>query len=366
MNVRELLDALGDPKAAESFSAALGEPLLAVEVPDAASAAGLAMLVDPSRSVTDLRALPCVLVLVVPDPAVFAGAGHVPLLLGDVLLTDSLEAPRPYVTPADGSAAGLAALRARANANPLAASALALLLRSAEGLDLPAGLVAESATYSTLQAGAEFARWRAGRRARPTDPGAAERGTGGPGAERVRVEREGDVLRVTMTRPARRNALDAAMRDALAEAFALAAADPGIRLELRGEGQDFCAGGDLDEFGSRPDPAVAHLTRLTRSPARLLHTVAGRATVHLHGACLGAGIELPAFASRVVATPNTTIGLPEVSLGLVPGAGGTVSMPRRIGRQRTAWLGLSGQRVDADLALRWGLIDAVEPAIIEE
>jgi enoyl-CoA hydratase/carnithine racemase len=163
-----------------------------------------------------------------------------------------------------------------------------------------------------------------------------------------------------MIRSARRNALDAAMRDALAEAFALAAADPELRLELSGEGKDFCAGGDLDEFGSRPDPALAHLTRLTRSPARLLHTVAGRATAHLHGACLGAGIELPAFAGRVVAAPDTSIGLPEVGLGLVPGAGGTVSLPRRIGRQRTAWIGLSGMRVDARDALRWGLVDEVE------
>jgi len=349
LSTRELLEALGDPKAAESFSAALGTPLLAVDVPDAASAAGLAALTGPGRWAVDIRALPCVLALVVPDPAVFTGAGHVPLLLGDVLLTEAPDAPRPYVAPAGGVRAALDALTATAAANPIAASSFALLLRSAEGLDVPAGLVAESATYSALQAGAEFARWRAGRPVRAA----------GPAADRVRIEREGDLLRVTMTRPARRNALDAPMRDALAEAFALAVADPDARLELRGEGPDFCAGGDLDEFGSRPDPALAHLTRLTRSPARLLHTAGARTTAHLHGACLGAGIELPAFASRIVAAPDTSIGLPEVSLGLVPGAGGTVSLPRRIGRQRTAWLGLSGHRVDADTAVRWGLVDDV-------
>ncbi|GAA3395201.1 enoyl-CoA hydratase/isomerase family protein [Cryptosporangium minutisporangium] len=350
LDVRALLDALGDPRATETFSPVLGVPLVAVEVPDGAAAAGLAGLVDPSRSAVDVRALPCVVVLVAPDPAVFTGVGHVPLLLGDVLLTDDPDAARPFVAPSDGSAAGLDALTAVAAANPLAASALALLLRSAEGLDVPAGLVAESATYSTLQAGAEFLRWRSGRPVKPAE------GSG----DRVRVEREGSLVRITLVRSQRRNALDAAMRDALAEAFALVIADPDGRLELRGDGPDFCAGGDLDEFGSRPDPALAHLTRLTRSPARLLHTVAGRATVHLHGACLGAGIELPAFAGRVVAAENTSIGLPEVTLGLVPGAGGTVSLPRRIGRQRTAWLGLSGQRVDATQALRWGLVDRVE------
>ncbi|MFI5953240.1 enoyl-CoA hydratase/isomerase family protein [Cryptosporangium sp. NPDC051539] len=350
LSVRELLDALGDPKATETFSAALGEPLLAVEVADGASAAGLAAIVDPSRSAVDLRALPCAVVLSVPDPAVFTGSGHVPLLLGDVLLTEDPDAPRPYVTPDDGIAGGLAALTAVADAAPIAAASLALLLRGAEGPDVPVGLAAESAAYSALQSGSEFTRWRSRRPAKPADAD----------PQRVHVERVGDVLRVTLARPRRRNAIDAAMRDALADAFSVAVADPDLTVELRGDGPDFCAGGDLDEFGSRPDPALGHLIRLTRSPARLLHSVAARTTAYLHGACLGGGIELPAFAGRVVAAPDASTGLPEVGLGLIPGAGGTVSLPRRIGRQRTAWIGLSGRRVDALLALEWGLVDAVE------
>jgi enoyl-CoA hydratase/carnithine racemase len=74
---------------------------------------------------------------------------------------------------------------------------------------------------------------------------------------------------------------------------------------------------------------------------------------------MGAGIELPAYAQRITAAPGTIISLPEIALGLVPGAGGTVSLPRRIGRQRTAWLGLTGARIDAVTALEWGLIDAI-------
>ena len=100
---------------------------------------------------------------------------------------------------------------------------------------------------------------------------------------------------------------------------------------MRGEGPDFCAGGDLDEFGSRPDPASAHLIRLTRSPALLLHRLAARTTVFLHGACLGAGIELPAFAGRVVASPDTRIGLPEIRLGLIPGRAEPRACPRASG-----------------------------------
>jgi enoyl-CoA hydratase/carnithine racemase len=73
--------------------------------------------------------------------------------------------------------------------------------------------------------------------------------------------------------------------------------------------------------------------------------------------CAGSGIELPAFAGTVVAAPDTTFALPEVSLGLVPGAGGTVSLPHRIGRHRTALLALSGATIDAPTALAWGLVD---------
>ena len=85
------------------------------------------------------------------------------------------------------------------------------------------------------------------------------------------MDRVDDSLLLTLTRPDRLNALDAPMRDALVEALTLAAADPEIaRVELRGEGRAFCAGGDLDEFGTRPDPATAHLVRLERSVGRVL------------------------------------------------------------------------------------------------
>jgi enoyl-CoA hydratase/carnithine racemase len=80
----------------------------------------------------------------------------------------------------------------------------------------------------------------------------------------------------------------------------------------------------------------------------------------VHGACVGAGVELPAFAARVVAREDARFWLPELSMGLVPGAGGTVSLPRRIGRQRTAWLALSGAQLDASTALRWGLVDEID------
>jgi enoyl-CoA hydratase/carnithine racemase len=151
------------------------------------------------------------------------------------------------------------------------------------------------------------------------------------------------------------------MRDALCEALAIAVADASIaRVVLRGAGPAFCSGGDLDEFGTLPDPATAHAVRCARHAGRLIAACGSRIQVHVHGACVGAGIELPAFAGRVVAAPDARFRLPELAMGLVPGAGGTASIPRRIGRQRAAEWALVGSEIDARTALAWGLVDALE------
>ena len=84
-------------------------------------------------------------------------------------------------------------------------------------------------------------------------------------------------------------------------------------------------------------------------------------TARVHDPSVGSGVELAAFAGRVVAAPDATFALPEVAMGLVPGAGGTVSIPARIGRHRTAWLALTGEALDAATALRWGLVDEIVP-----
>ncbi|CRK51379.1 Enoyl-CoA hydratase/isomerase family protein (fragment) [Rhodococcus sp. RD6.2] len=79
----------------------------------------------------------------------------------------------------------------------------------------------------------------------------------------------------------------------------------------------------------------------------------------MHGSCVGAGIEVPAFASRIVAAQGTVFRLPEVSMGLIPGAGGCVSIPRRIGRHRAYWLCVTGAALDTETALAWSLIDEI-------
>jgi len=271
----------------------------------------------------------------------------------DVLLTDAateVAAGRAAVQVPDLDAA-VAGLRAVVDHAPCAAAALTALLRQTELLPVPLGLAAESAVYSTLLAGPEFAAWRAARPVRPVPPS----------ADPVLVERTDDVLTITLNRPERRNAFGVAVRDGLDEALDLAIADTSItEVVLRGAGAAFCSGGDLDEFGSFTDVASAHLVRLDRSAGARVHALRQRVTARVHGACIGAGVELPSFAGRVVAAPDARFRLPELSMGLVPGAGGTVSLTHRIGRHRTAWLALSGVDLDATDALAWGLVDALD------
>jgi hypothetical protein len=234
---------------------------------------------------------------------------------------------------------------------PQAALTLGQVLRATEELSASAALDVESLAYSTLLGGAEFQRWLTERGPRPAPP---------PAEQPVLIERAGEHLTITLNRPERRNAYGREVRDALVDALRVAAMDDSVRrVLLTGEGPDFCSGGDLDEFGSTPDPATAHFLRTAAGAGLLLDRVAAKVTVEVHGACVGAGIELPAFAARVRAAQGTTFRLPEVSMGLIPGAGGTVSIPRRIGRWRTLWLALTGHRLDARTALSWGLVDAV-------
>lgn len=234
---------------------------------------------------------------------------------------------------------------------PVAACALATLLPVTDAVDVGRGLVAESLAYSMLLAGGEFARWRRVKPARPVadveDP--------------VLVERNGDRLLVTLNRPERRNAFGRAMRDGLLEALRVAELDDTVTtVDLRGAGAAYCSGGDLDEFGTAGDVAAAHGVRLRASAGYAVHRLRSRVRPRLHGACIGAGIEVPAFADHVVASTDAWFQLPELGMGLVPGAGGTVSITRRIGRWRTAWLALSGERIDAETACAWGLVDELD------
>lgn len=316
---------------AEAHSPLAGSPLVLVDAVDALPTGGVIVAVDRAG------------VLPLLDPADY-----------DAMVTTRPAAPAPWVSVApDRLDAQLAVVRESAAHSPVATAMLARVLRLGEGLDFEDALELESLAYSTLLGGAEFARWLAA---------APREDSGARAASPVRYERSGDHVTLTLASPDNRNAMTAAMRDALYEALVNVLEDPSMpNLTLRGEGRCFSTGGDLAEFGTARDLAAAHVIRTQRSVARLLHRLGSRAATHLHGACIGSGIEVPAAAARRTGAPDLIVQLPELRMGLIPGAGGTASLSRAIGRHRLLWLALGAFRIGAEQALDWGLIHSIEP-----
>lgn len=247
------------------------------------------------------------------------------------------------------SPVSLSALAAQILKAPHAAATVAQYLRATEHLPTEHALPLESFAYAMLQSGAEHAAWRARHPpAAPLPPG------------KLHMRREGATLHLLLDRPAARNAIDRAMRDDLFEAFALANLDTSIaHVKLRGTGRCFSMGADLAEFGTTTDPVEAHAIRARTLPAHQMIQRAAIYDIHIQGGCVGSGLELAAFAGRLTAAPDAWFQLPETGMGILPGFGGCVSLPRRIGRQRAAALMLSGKRITAAQALEWRLIDAI-------
>lgn len=243
----------------------------------------------------------------------------------------------------------LAALARGITTAPRAAATVAQLLRATESLAPADAFPLESFAFAMLQGSAEHAAWLARRAPTPALP---------PGT--LHMRREGATLHLLLDRPVARNAIGRPLRDALFEAFALAALDDGIeRVRLRSVGRCFSMGADLAEFGTTRDPAEAHAIRARTLPTLPMARRAEIYDIHIQGACVGSGLEMAAFAGRLTAAPDAWFQLPETGMGILPGFGGCVSLPRRIGRQRAAALMLSGRRISARLALAWGLIDAI-------
>jgi len=308
-------------------------------------------IVDVSEKVSDVDAVALGVPVVAVGP--IAHASEFCLQQATFTLTEDDNDDRRVITVPSIDPA-IAELTERVNRWPMAAAVCDDVLRSVDpaGPTLP-GVVTESLAYSTLQSGPEFARWL------------VERGPAGmpDSADPVQAHRDGNTLRIAFNRSQRHNAFSTDARAALLEALTVAQLDPSVdEVVLTGNGPSFCSGGDLAEFGRFSDPASAHLARTRYSPALILDALTARlgqaCRAEVHGQVLGSGLEMAAFCGRVVSRPNAVFGLPELSLGLLPGAGGTVSVTRRIGRWRTAYLVLSGLSIDADTAVTWGLADA--------
>lgn len=238
--------------------------------------------------------------------------------------------------------------------NPHAASILVQTLRIIEGLSNLDALAVESFAYATLQSGPEHRHWVTNNRAAKSDQGTQDDGSP------VLLNRSDAKLDLILNRPKQRNAISVEMRDALVEAFRLVALDRSIEsVNVSAAGSCFSIGGELSEFGHVSDPATAHLIRSRILPARFVAGDADRYHFHIHRACIGAGLEIAAFGNTVTADPNAWFSLPELAMGLIPGAGGCVSISKRIGRRRLAYMVLMNKKISSKQALEWGLVDDI-------
>ena len=179
-------------------------------------------------------------------------------------------------------------------------------------------------------------------------------------SEHVKLEREGDVLVITLARPDRRNAITVAMYAALADAFEAAAKDDTLRLiTLRGEGQDFTAGNDLGDFMAElpRDGSDIPVWRLLRALAKNEVPVVAA----VHGNAVGIGTTMLFHCDFVLAEDGCRFVMPFVDLGLVPEAASSLIFPQLAGRRNAARYLLLGEPFGASEARDMGLASHVVP-----
>ncbi|MEI2299073.1 enoyl-CoA hydratase/isomerase family protein [Ensifer sp. MJa1] len=178
---------------------------------------------------------------------------------------------------------------------------------------------------------------------------------------RIRIEVEGAIATMTVARPEKLNAFDIDMLKALASACDTVEADRNIRVViLTGEGKAFSAGGDIKAWGGMDAPEFGHdWVRFGHRVFERLATLRMPVVAALNGHALGGGLELAAAADIRLAEAQIKIGLPETSLGMVPGWSGTQRLVSRFGAQIVRRMVLGGEMFTADAALQEGLIDAV-------
>ncbi|MFN9351619.1 MAG: enoyl-CoA hydratase-related protein [Gemmatimonadota bacterium] len=177
----------------------------------------------------------------------------------------------------------------------------------------------------------------------------------------VRVTGEAAIRHVVLDHPERRNQLDHATMQALADALEAADADPAVRcVVVAGHATVFAAGADLHEMAALDGPALAVHPR-TRAWQRIF-AIGVPLVAAVEGPALGGGCELVQACDVVIAGAGATFGQPEIGVGWLPGAGGTQRLPRSVGKATAMQLVLTGQPMPAERALAAGLVSEVVPA----
>ncbi|MFG3317552.1 enoyl-CoA hydratase/isomerase family protein [Streptomyces sp. NPDC048171] len=175
----------------------------------------------------------------------------------------------------------------------------------------------------------------------------------------VRRHGDGHVAELALDRPKAMNAVSTAMARSVAEACAALAGDRGVRAVVLTSTHDraFCVGADLKERNSFSDADLLRQRPVTRGAYTSVLELPVPTIAAVHGFALGGGFELALSCDVIVADPTAVVGLPEVSVGVIPGGGGTQLLPRRVGAARAAELVFTARRVEAAEARELGLVD---------
>jgi enoyl-CoA hydratase/carnithine racemase len=171
------------------------------------------------------------------------------------------------------------------------------------------------------------------------------------------------IASVILNRPRALNAFSVRMRDELFEILSAIALDDEIRVVIfRGAGDKaFCAGADLTEFLTAPSAVKARHIRAVRDLWRLFLAIPQPLIAAMHGYVIGSGVEIALFCDLRIASEDVVFGMPEVSLGILPAAGGTQTLPRILGISRSLDMLLTGRRLKGKEALNAGLINRLVP-----
>jgi enoyl-CoA hydratase/carnithine racemase len=183
----------------------------------------------------------------------------------------------------------------------------------------------------------------------------------------IQLARDERIVTLTLDRPEVLNAYDRRMRDEIFAALEWLHGEPEVTVLLvRGNGRAFSTGGDLREFGTAPSPVRAREIRQVRDVWRLWSTLPCVSIAAVHGHAAGGGLEMALLCDFVVCAANARLTLPETGLGLIPGVGGTQTLPRAVGLGRAAAMLLAGEELDGRAAARCGLaLRAVAPVRLD-
>jgi len=181
--------------------------------------------------------------------------------------------------------------------------------------------------------------------------------------EAIIYEKRDHLAYVTLNRPKALNAYNIRMRDELFEALGAIRDDTEVRVViLKGAGEKaFCAGADLTEFLSAPPPVFARTARFERDIWKRFSEMRVPFIAAMQGYVLGSGIEMSLYCDIRLCSEDAQFGLPEVTLGIIPAAGGSQTLPRTVRRSAALDMLLSGRWLKAEEALRIKLINRVLP-----